>query len=477
MKKYLQFLTPVLLLLVLIPATSQASDLSVAKSLSNAFADIAERVSPSVVTITSEHIFKHPGTDQFHTFQDMLPRQFWPFLPNQDREMRSTSLGSGIVISKDGYILTNNHVIEQGENIKVQFSDKQELEAEVIGADPKTDVALIKVDAQGLSPIEMGDSDNLRVGELVLAIGSPFSGNLSQTVTQGIISAIGRTAVGLIDYEDFIQTDAAINPGNSGGALVDLDGKLIGMNSAIASQSGGNQGIGFAIPVAIINRVIDDLRTNGHVTRAWLGVYVQAVDATMAKTLGMDNATGALVGQVVEDSPADDAGLKQGDVILEFDGHTVESSRQLPTIVSTKRPNEKKKIKILRDGKQKTITVKLGEMPEEAGAVGPFETQKSDLGMTVETPTPERLKYYRLPRGTEGALVTSVVPGSEAYRKNIREGYVIQKLGPNVRSLKNVESAADFNKQLKDYEPGDTLLMLVRRDKNNTFFVAMTIPK
>ena len=252
----------------------------------------------------------------------------------------------------------------------------------------KTDVALIKVDAKNLRPIKMGDSDKIRVGEWVLAVGSPFSGSLSQTVTQGIVSATGRSSVGLNDYENFIQTDAAINPGNSGGALVNLDGELVGMNSAIASRSGGYQGIGFAIPINLVNRIVEDLQANGRVTRAWLGVYVQPVSAAMAKTLGMDIAKGALVQQVVDGSPADDAKLKQLDVIIEFDGHEVENSRKLPILVSTQRPNEKKKLKVLREGKVKTITVKLGELPEEVTAAGPIEVEKSDIGLTVETATP-----------------------------------------------------------------------------------------
>ncbi len=477
MKKYILRILPLLLMVLLVPTQVQASDLSVAKSLSNAFADIAERVSPSVVTITSEHVYKHPGLEQFRGFQDMFPEQFRQFMPDGDREMRSTSLGSGIIISKDGYIITNNHVIEKGENIKVQFSDSKELDAEIIGSDPKTDIALIKVDAKDLIPINMGNSDRIRVGEWVLAVGSPFSGSLSQTVTQGIISATGRSAVGLVDIEDFIQTDAAINPGNSGGPLVNLDGKLIGMNSAIASRSGGSQGIGFAIPVNLINRVVDDLRSDGRVTRAWLGVWVQEVDRTMAKTLGMKDAVGALVQQVVEDSPADKAGLKELDVIIEFGGQAVETSHQLPTIVSIQRPDDKKKIKILRDGKFKTLTVKLGEMPEESTAAGPYEEENSDLGITVETPSAERLRFYGYYRSTEGVLVSSIDKSSEAYKKNIRVGHLIQKMGPNVRNLEEVTSRQAFETNLRQFQPGDSILLLVRRDTNNTFFVALEIPE
>ena len=476
MKKHKLLITSLILIALIIPTGLSATDLGVAKALSNAFADIAEKVSPSVVTITSEQVYKHPAMDQYKGFQEMFPKQLRPFLPDGNRELKSTSLGSGIIISTDGYILTNNHVVEKGENIKVQFADNKEYDAEIIGADPKTDVALIKVDAKNLKPIEMGDSDKIRVGEWVLAIGSPFSGSLSQTVTQGIISATGRSSVGLNDYENFIQTDAAINPGNSGGALVSLDGKLIGMNSAIASRSGGYQGIGFAIPINLVNRIVEDLQSSGHVTRAWLGVYVQALDATMAKTLGMDVAKGALVQQVVEGSPAEDAGIKQLDVIVEFDGHSVENSRKLPILVSTQRPNEKKKLKVLRDGKLKTITVKLGELPDEITAAEPLGPQKSDIGLTVETPSAERLRFYNLSQGSAGILVTSVERSSEAYEKNIRAGYLIQKMGPNVRNLSKVTTSGAFEKNLRDYNPGDTILLLVRRDNSNTFFVALNIP-
>ncbi|MBT4034406.1 MAG: Do family serine endopeptidase [Candidatus Marinimicrobia bacterium] len=476
MKKHMLLFTPLILITLLLPADLNASDIGVAKALSNAFADIAEDVSPSVVTITSEHVYKHPALDQYKGFQEMFPKQLWPFLPDGNREMKSTSLGSGIIISKDGYILTNNHVVEKGENIKVQFSDNKEYDAEVIGADPKTDVALIKVDAKNLKPIKMGDSDKIRVGEWVLAIGSPFSGSLSQTVTQGIVSATGRSSVGLNDYENFIQTDAAINPGNSGGALVNLDGELVGMNSAIASRSGGYQGIGFAIPINLVNRIVEDLQANGRVTRAWLGVYVQPVSAAMAKTLGMDIAKGALVQQVVDGSPADDANLKQLDVIIEFDGHEVENSRKLPILVSTQRPNEKKKLKVLREGKIKTITVKLGELPDEVTAAGPLEVEKSDIGLTVENSSAERLRFYNLAPGSEGVLVTSVERDSEAYEKNIRAGYLIQKMGPNVKNLSKVTTSRAFEKNLQAYNPDDTILLLVRRDNANTFFVALTIP-
>lgn len=477
MKKLIYLVLPILVLSLATPQIASASDIGIAKAFSNAFADISEKVSPSVVTITSEQVYKHPAMDAFKDYQDLLPRQFWPFLPDGDREMRSTSLGSGIVISEDGYIITNNHVVEKGENIKVAFSDGEEHDAEIVGTDPKTDVALIKVDRKNLKALKMGDSDKVRVGEWVLAVGSPFSGSLSQTVTQGIVSAKGRSQVNLVQYEDFIQTDAAINPGNSGGPLVNLDGELIGVNSAIASRSGGYQGIGFAIPINLVKRIVKDLRESGHVTRAWLGVYVQPVDASIAKTFDLKNTRGALIGQVVEDGPADEAGLKQGDVILEFDGQEVTSSSQLPLLVSTQRPDEKKKVRIMRDGKIKNINVKLGTLPEETLAAGPMVSEKTDLGFEVETPTRDRLRYYGFSASTDGVLVSSIDRDSEAFKKNIRVGHVIEKIGPNVKSLKTIKNEKGFNAAMEDFEPGDSILLLVRRDNDNTFFVALNVPK
>jgi len=458
--------------MILYIAPASAYDLQTARALSDAFVEIAERVSPSVVTITSERVYKHPGVEGF---REDMPFNWFPFNPFEEREFRSSSLGSGIIISEDGYIITNNHVIEKGEDIKVQLYDQRELDAEIVGADPKTDVALIKVDAADLKPLKIGDSDDLKVGEWILAIGSPFSGSLSHTVTQGIVSAKGRSAVGLIDYEDFIQTDAAINPGNSGGPMVNLDGHLVGVNSAIASRTGGYQGIGFAIPVNIVMRVVDDLRDFGRVTRAYLGVYVQSVDSDLAETLGLDKAQGALIGQVVKNSPADDAGMKTGDVVLEFDGQEVRNSRELPTLVSTQRPGEKKKVKILRAGKEQVLKVILGEMPEEIAAADPIMQRDRDLGIEVETLTAEMADRYDYPEDTRGVIIVDVTPGSEAMRKNLRRGNVIVKMGPNVKTLAEVENSRAFGKELDKFKPGETVLFLVKRG-DDTFFAALTIP-
>jgi len=456
-----------------------ADDLAVAKSLSAAFAKISKTVAPSVVTITTERTIKR----KFH-FKNKTPfDQFFPFYwspffdyPGHDQVLHSTVLGSGVIISEDGYIVTNNHVVEQSDDINVKLYDKREFKAKLIGTDPKTDVALIKIEADGLRPIKLGDSDKLQVGEWVLAIGSPFSGNLSNTITQGIVSAKGRSSVGLLDYEDFIQTDAAINPGNSGGALVNLDGELVGINTAIASRSGGYQGIGFAIPVNLVKRIIADLKSSGRVTRAWLGVLIQEIDPSMAKTLGLDRAEGALVGKVVEDSPAEKAGFKVGDVIIRFGSWGIKDAHQLRMLVSSRRPGEKFKVKVIRDGEEKTLKVKLAELPEEYAAASAPESVGNDLGLTVKTITPQLAQEYGYDEDTEGVIITEVEFGSPAFQKGIQPGTIIQKIGPDVKHLRPIKNLADYRKALRKAEPGESILFLMKKD-DNTFFVVLEIPE
>ncbi|PJA53956.1 MAG: protease, partial [Candidatus Marinimicrobia bacterium CG_4_9_14_3_um_filter_48_9] len=395
MKRFNSHLALVAGLLFTTLSLAHADGLNMAKALSDAFAQIAGQVQPSVVTITSEHMMKHPALsnrDGRGPSQDSPFYWFWG--PDNNRELKTTSLGSGVIIDADGYIVTNNHVIEKGENIKVQFFDGKIVDAEIVGTDPKSDVALIKIDAKGmkLKPIKLGNSDKLRVGEWVLAIGSPFGSELSHTVTQGIVSAIGRSSVGLVDYENFIQTDAAINPGNSGGPLGNLDGELVGINTAIASRSGGYQGIGFAIPVTMVNRVTSDLRTKGKVVRAWLGVKIQNVDEAMAKTLELESAYGALVGEIVKDSPAANADLAVGDVVLKVNNEAVKNSRTLMNLIAAKHPEDKVTLTVLREGKQKEIKVKLAEFPEEYNLAADTRQQNDEtLGMQVQNLEPKEV--------------------------------------------------------------------------------------
>ncbi|PIZ65535.1 MAG: protease [Candidatus Marinimicrobia bacterium CG_4_10_14_0_2_um_filter_48_9] len=480
MKRFNSHLALVAGLLFTTLSLAHADGLNMAKALSDAFAQIAGQVQPSVVTITSEHMMKHPALsnrDGRGPSQDSPFYWFWG--PDNNRELKTTSLGSGVIIDADGYIVTNNHVIEKGENIKVQFFDGKIVDAEIVGTDPKSDVALIKIDAKGmkLKPIKLGNSDKLRVGEWVLAIGSPFGSELSHTVTQGIVSAIGRSSVGLVDYENFIQTDAAINPGNSGGPLVNLDGELVGINTAIASRSGGYQGIGFAIPVTMVNRVTSDLRTKGKVVRAWLGVKIQNVDEAMAKTLELESAYGALVGEIVKDSPAANADLAVGDVVLKVNNEAVKNSRTLMNLIAAKHPEDKVTLTVLREGKQKEIKVKLAEFPEEYNLAADTRQQNDEtLGMQVQNLDPKEVSRYGLDKDSRGVLVTSVMPGSEAQQKNVQVGMLIEKMGPTVRKLDAVASTKDYQRALSGYKSGDTVLFLMQREGEN-FFVALTIPE
>ena len=480
MKRFNSHLALVAGLLFTTLSLAHADGLNMAKALSDAFAQIAGQVQPSVVTITSEHMMKHPALsnrDGRGPSQDSPFYWFWG--PDNNRELKTTSLGSGVIIDADGYIVTNNHVIEKGENIKVQFFDGKIVDAEIVGTDPKSDVALIKIDAKGmkLKPIKLGNSDKLRVGEWVLAIGSPFGSELSHTVTQGIVSAIGRSSVGLVDYENFIQTDAAINPGNSGGPLVNLDGELVGINTAIASRSGGYQGIGFAIPVTMVNRVTSDLRTKGKVVRAWLGVKIQNVDEAMAKTLELESAYGALVGEIVKDSPAANADLAVGDVVLKVNNEAVKNSRTLMNLIAAKHPEDKVTLTVLREGKQKEIKIKLAEFPEEYNLAADTRQQNDEtLGMQVQNLEPKEVSRYGLDKDSRGVLVTSVMPGSEAQQKNVQVGMLIEKMGPTVRKLDAVASTKDYQRALSGYKSGDTVLFLMQREGEN-FFVALTIPE
>ena len=480
MKRFNSHLALVAGLLFTTLSLAHADGLNMAKALSDAFAQIAGQVQPSVVTITSEHMMKHPALsnrDGRGPSQDSPFYWFWG--PDNNRELKTTSLGSGVIIDADGYIVTNNHVIEKGENIKVQFFDGKIVDAEIVGTDPKSDVALIKIDAKGmkLKPIKLGNSDKLRVGEWVLAIGSPFGSELSHTVTQGIVSAIGRSSVGLVDYENFIQTDAAINPGNSGGPLVNLDGELVGINTAIASRSGGYQGIGFAIPVTMVNRVTSDLRTKGKVVRAWLGVKIQNVDEAMAKTLELESAYGALVGEIVRDSPAANADLAVGDVVLKVNNEAVKNSRTLMNLIAAKHPEDKVTLTVLREGKQKEIKIKLAEFPEEYNLAADTRQQNDEtLGMQVQNLEPKEVSRYGLDKDSRGVLVTSVMPGSEAQQKNVQVGMLIEKMGPTVRKLDAVASTKDYQRALSGYKSGDTVLFLMQREGEN-FFVALTIPE
>lgn len=418
-----------------------------ARELPN-FSDLAEDASPAVVNITSTRTvsqrnsygrgFGDPRYDEF--FERFFGQQPRPSVPRENsRPVVST--GSGFIISSDGYLLTNNHVVEDADEVKVSLGDRREYKAEIIGTDPRSDVAVLKIDAEDLPTLKIGKSEKLRVGEWVVAIGSPFQ--LRFSVTSGIVSAKGRSIPNGSDstYVPFIQTDVAINPGNSGGPLFNLDGEVIGINSQIYTRSGGYMGVSFAIPIDYAMDVADQLRENGYVARGWLGVSIQEVTSELAEALGMEIPKGALVSQIIEDSPAEKSGLKEEDVILFFDGEEIFYSSDLPLTVGSIRPESKVNAMILRDGKKKTVQVTVGELPKDPALA--FEnTQQNFLGLVVENQVNDNQRS-----SVEGVLVTTVDPDGIAYESGIRRGDIIYSLArtriENVNEFKEVLSELD----------------------------------
>ena len=441
------------------------SQKSIVQQFSKTFADVAEKVNPAVVTISTDKIIKMDRFNQY-PFNQFFG---WDRNPSQEQEYRTRALGSGVIIdAAKGYIVTNNHVVEDMDKISVKLMDKRIFEATVVGSDPKSDLAVLQIEADNLSQVDIGDSEKLRVGEWVIAIGSPFSDNLSHTVTAGIISAMGRSdIISRENYEDFIQIDAAINPGNSGGALVDLNGKLIGINTAIATggYERSNRGVGFAIPVNMVNKVMNDLIDKGYVVRGWLGVAIQEIDDSYAKAHGLDTRDGALISNVANSSPADNAGLITGDVILEFNDVSINNSSHLKNVVSSSEPGKRYKVDIIRDGRRKSIYVKLGELPNEP-QMAFMETEKSStLGITVQDLNNSLRKHYNLSPDDDGVVVTEMDKNSEAFRSGIREGDIIIRVGTN-----NVRDSNDFKDLIRTSSRQNTVLLLVKREDVSRFY-------
>jgi serine protease Do len=464
---------------VLLGATGEIpEDVLQLQNTSKAFVAVAKLVGPVVVTISSERIVRQAEqfrggmpSSPFEEFfgEDFFNRFFRFQVP--EGELRQQGLGSGVIVNSDGYILTNNHVVASADKIRVTLADERKFEAKVVGTDPRTDVAVIKIDADGLPVARFGDSRKLEVGEWVLAIGSPLSERLEQTVTAGIVSAKGRSNVGLAEFEDFIQTDAAINPGNSGGPLVNLRGEVVGINTAILSRSGGYQGIGFAIPVEMARKVMEDLVATGKVVRGWMGVVIQNVDETMAEALGIGKARGVVVSEVSKDSPAEKAGLKQGDIVLAFEGKEIGNTVDLRNMVVETAPGTGVQVTILRDGKEKKIKIELGELPvEEEAAADTREKVESEIGVQVQTLTPSLAERLGLDQA-EGVIVAKVKAGSPAQSAGIQEGDVIKEV-----NKEKVTNTSEYEAALAKSKPGDTVLFLIRRE-NATLFVAMRLPK
>jgi serine protease Do len=436
----------------------------------NSYSPVVKKVAPSVVNIYSTRFIKErPMNNPF--LNDPFFRQFFGNQfrgDNRERTRKEQSLGSGVIVSADGYILTANHVVADADEVKVSIADsKKEYTAKIIGKDSATDVAVLKIQADNLPAVTLADSDQLEIGDVVLALGNPFG--IGQTVTMGIVSATGRSGLGFNGYEDFIQTDAAINPGNSGGALVDTEGRLVGINTAIISRSGGNQGIGLAVPVNLARSVLERLVSGGKISRGYLGIVPQDIDAGLAKQFNLPDQNGALVGDVSPDSPAAKAGLKSGDVILSVNGKEITGEENLKVTVSQLKPGTPATLKIFRNGAPKTIVVTLGELPgETADANGGqdnsgTENAKADAldGVTVADLEPEVRTQLHVPANIQGALVTEVSPDSNSAEAGLQRYDLI--VGINRQPVTSSDDAVRLCRAAK----GEQILVKVWRHVGN----------
>jgi len=461
--------------------------LATARQLNDVFVAVAERVRPTVVSIYSEKVIKMrrpelnlPFEEFFRHFGEQdnnTPRRRQQQQPQQREFKHQGGMGSGIIIDKEGHILTNNHVVDDVDEIKITLADKRSFDATIVGTDPKSDLAVVKIKGKvptDLPVAELGDSDAVRIGEMVLAIGAPFG--YAQTVTQGIISATGRsTFSGSDNYEDFLQTDAAINPGNSGGPLVNLDGKVIGISSAIATRIGQFAGVGFAIPSNMAKSIWPTLAKGGKITRGMLGVIIQNIDPDIKDQFKLTTTKGALVSQVNKDSAADKAGVKIGDVIIRYNGKEVEDVRTLRNAVAATAPGTKVDLVVLRDGKEKTFTVQLGELKpdesEEEAKPAEGEASAGSLGITVESLTADSAKQFGFDKNDHGAIVREVEDESPAAAAGLRAGDLITEV-----NREKVTGPKDFRTALQKAKGKESLLMLVKRDGASRFVIIKPKP-
>jgi len=424
--------------------------------LSNALAEVADVVKPSVVNISTTSTVTMQESPYGDLFNDPFFRRFFgDQQDHQKRKYKSSALGSGVIVSENGYILTNNHVVKGAEEIKVVLADKREFKGKIVGTDPRTDLAVVKINAKDLPAARLGDSSKLRIGDVVLAVGTPFG--LNQSITMGIVSAVGRSNVGIADLEDFIQTDAAINPGNSGGALVNTNGEVVGINTAIFSTSGGYMGVGFAIPTDMAKTVMESIIKHGKVIRGWLGVSIQNVTPELAKSLNLKEAKGALVAEVVSDSPADKAGIKRGDVIVALNGKAVEDSTALRNMVSAAAPGTIIKIDLIREGKSQSLSVTLAEFKEQK-QIKKAEYNNVLKGITVQELTASVRNQLGLQANATGVVITEIAEDSPA-QGILQAGDVIMEL--NRREIRNI---SDYDKAASKIGENDSALLLVSRE-------------
>ncbi|HUJ11754.1 MAG TPA: DegQ family serine endoprotease [Verrucomicrobiae bacterium] len=453
------------------------------RALGESFGEIADRVGPSVVTVYSEKVIKFHQPDFSFPFGDQFPFHWFfgdqdsphpRFQPRQrEYKFSQSGLGSGIIVDKEGHILTNNHVVNDVNEIKVILADKREFPAEIVGTDPKTDLAVIKIKGEAprdLPTAVLGDSDAVHVGDWVLAIGAPFG--YAQTVTHGIISAKGRTDVDedSNDYEDFLQTDAPINPGNSGGPLVNLNGEVIGINTAIATSVGQFAGVGFAIPINMARDVMNELIQTGKVRRGFLGIGIQNIDEDLAHKFDLPDTNGALVSQVNKDSPAERAGIKVGDVIVRYNGKKIEDTQRLRNLVAATAPDHKADVTVFRNGQERTLVVTVGELASAKGEGGE-ETEEansaaSDLGLTVAPLTTANAKQYNLDANDKGVVVTDVEDDSPAADGDLRTGDLITEV-----NRQPVANPDEFQDALARAKAKDSVLILAKRDGVSRFVI------
>ncbi len=434
------------------------------------FVEIAKSVKPAVVNIAATRTGKAGEGPQGSPFDDPFFRRFFGDELKRDmpKERKEKGQGSGVIVDPSGLIITNNHVVNKADDIRVVLSDKREFKAKLIGTDSKTDIAVIKIEATGLSPIAWADSDQLEVGEFVLAVGSPFG--LTQTVTMGIVSAVGRASMGIAEYEDFIQTDAAINPGNSGGALVNVRGELVGINTAIFSQSGGNMGIGFAVPSNLAHAIMDQLVRTGKVVRGWLGVSIQDLSPELAAQFGITETKGVLVSDVMDDSPAKKAGFERADVIVEFDGKSMDSPTHLRNAVAQTPLGKNVSIKLIRDKKHKTLEVTIVEQPKSMAQSGSEESEESIAptgvlsDLEVHELTEELAGRYGIKSSERGVVVTRVKPGSTAEEIGVREGDLILEV-----NRKAVTSLKTYERLRSGLSKDQAVLLLVKRQGRSIY--------
>jgi len=444
------------------------------------FSPVVKSAAPAVVNISSSRVVRAPEGNPLGPADESILRRFFgeDFMRQFriPRERREHSLGSGVIVNSNGYILTNSHVVMGATNVKVALSDRREMPGKIIGVDPGTDIAVVKIDTDHLSVLPFGDSSKVEVGDIALALGNPFG--LGRTVTMGIVSATGRGGLGIEDYEDFIQTDASINPGNSGGALINVRGELIGVNTAILSPSGGSLGIGFAVPSNMVRTVMDQIVKTGKVTRGYIGVSVQDITPELAAAMKIPQTRGALIGDLDPKGPAAQNGLQSGDVIVEADGKAIEDSRMLRLIVGSKAPGTQLSLGVLRNGQPRNVTVKLDELSvkETASTETPTcqkgsapETIQSRIGVAAVELTPEIAQHLKVPDDVKGVVVADVEEGSPAADSGLQLGDVVQEV-----NHKPVHTVADFYSQLSAARGSNPILLLLNRD-GHTLYAAIDV--